>query len=183
MSRPSRWPTLALRAMLVGVLLVSCTGGEGPTAPSAPAAPPLVQPAPEGRLLGPILNGLLACYPQPYAAASQVIGPAGGRLQVGRHLLVVPAGALASPVRITGEAPTGVVSSVRFQPEGLQFQRAVQLTLDYSSCPLGRLRLLKRVAYTDDDLNILSYLLSRDDLLRMRVTGDVWHFSRYAVAW
>ena len=182
MLRPRRCSLMPALLALLATLTLSCATGEDPTAPAMPAVVPEAPPA-DSRLLQPLLNGLLACYPQPYAAASQVIGPAGGRLQVGRHLLVVPAGALAAPVRISGEAPTGVVSSVRFEPEGLHFRRAVQLTLDYSTCPLGRLQILKRVAYTDDQLNILSYLLSRDDLLRMRVTGDVWHFSRYAVAW
>ncbi|MFN8645479.1 MAG: hypothetical protein U0104_01860 [Gemmatimonadales bacterium] len=182
MLRPRRFALMPAVLALLGTLTLSCTAGEDPTAPAPPAAVAEAAPA-ESRLLRPLLNGLLACYPQPYAAASAVIGPAGGQLRIGRHLLVVPAGALAAPVRISGEAPTGVVSSVRFEPEGLHFQRAVQLTLDYSTCPLGRLQILKRVAYTDDQLNILTYLLSRDDLLRMRVTGDVWHFSRYAVAW
>ena len=165
----------ALLATLVVVL--GCSTDHVPTAPAVPAA------AEEQKLLGPVLNGLLACYPQPYARASALIGPAGGTLRVGGHTLVVPRGALTRSVLITGEAPVGVVASVSFEPHGLQFARTAALTLDYSSCPLGRLRLLKRVAYTDDDLNILSYLLSRDDLLRMRVTGDLDHFSRYAVAW
>jgi hypothetical protein len=42
---------------------------------------------------------------------------------------------------------------------------------------------LKRVAYTTERLEILSYLLSRDNLLLMRVSGELEHFSRYAVAW
>ncbi|MDX2123145.1 MAG: hypothetical protein SF070_19060 [Gemmatimonadota bacterium] len=173
MRRPR--PLFALLATLVVVL--GCATEQGPTAPAVPAA------TEEQRILAPLLDGLLTCYPQPYARATAVIGPAGGTLHVGRHTLVVPRGALAGPVRITGEAPVGVVASVSFEPHGLQFARTAALTLDYSSCPMGRLRLLKRVAYTDDDLNILSYLLSRDDLLRMRVTGDLDHFSRYAVAW
>jgi hypothetical protein len=57
------------------------------------------------------------------------------------------------------------------------------LTLDYSSCPLGRLRILKRIAYTTDKLDILSFLLSRDNLLLMRVSAHLEHFSKYAVAW
>lgn len=159
------------------VVVLGCTTDQGPTGPAAPAA------VEEQQILQPLLKGLLACYPQPYARATAVIGPAGGTLRIGGHTLVVPRGALTRSVVITGEAPVGVVASVSFEPHGLQFARSASLTLDYSSCPAGRLRLLKRVAYTDDNLNILSYLLSRDDLLRMRVTGDLDHFSRYAVAW
>jgi hypothetical protein len=47
---------------------------------------------------------------------------------------------------------------------------------------LARL-LPKRIAYVDDDLDILYFLLSID-LFRFRfVTGRVEHFSQYAVAW
>jgi hypothetical protein len=99
--------------------------------------------------------------------------------------LVIPAGALDHPVRIIGEAPVGNVVSVRFQPQGLQFDsnHTPKLTLDYKACGIVRNLLPKRVAYTDDKLNILSFLLSSDNLLTQRVTGDVHHFSRYAVAW
>ncbi len=86
---------------------------------------------------------------------------------------------------ITAEAPVGTVNSVQLQPEGLQFAqgRPARLTLSYANCPLlGRL-LPKRIAYTTDLLEILSYVLSVDDLLNKRVTGALEHFSRYAVAW
>jgi len=175
MLRPRR--VFVLLATLVA--FAGCTTDQGPTGPATPAVA-----TPQSDLfLGRFLDGLLACAPQPYARASAVIGPEGGVLRVGRHTLVVPRGALTGPVRITGEAPVGTVASVDFEPHGLQFARTASLTLDYSSCPLGRLQILKRVAYTDDRLNILSYLVSRDDLLHMEVTGDLHHFSRYAVAW
>jgi hypothetical protein len=167
-----------LTTLLLGATLVtSCTSMESTTAPSAASA------SPAAALQLPLLSGLLACQKQTYALAQQVVGPAGGRLLVGKHLLVIPAGALAQPTLITGEAPADYVSSVRFRPEGLRFLRPATLTLDYSSCPAARLQILKRVAYTTDTLDILSYLLSRDDLLRMRVSADLQHFSRYAVAW
>lgn len=54
---------------------------------------------------------------------------------------------------------------------------------DASSLQGPIVRLLKRVAYTSERLEILSYLLSRDDLLLMQVSGELEHFSRYAVAW
>ena len=75
--------------------------------------------------------------------------------------------------------------SVQFQPEGLQFnsKHLPQLTLDYSACPLVSNLLPKQIAYTDNNLNILSYLLSLDNLLSRQVTGQVHHFSRYAIAW
>ena len=159
--------------------LSSCSTLDAPTAPEpGPEASQLQVP-----IVGDLLKGLLACNRQPYARTVQVIGPLGGTIQVGKHRLTVPMGALTQWVTITAEAPSDLVASVRFSPEGLRFSRPATVTLDYSSCPLGRLRLLKRVAYTTERLEILSYLLSRDNLLLMRVSGQLEHFSRYAVAW
>jgi len=167
---------------------ISC-GGDLPSAESAVQASgagsynltlPLLDPS-EG-LLG---TGLLACRALPYAVTRQVVSPAGGQVRVGRHLLNIPAGALTAPTTITAEQPTDPVASVRFSPEGLRFNAGhpARLTLDYSNCPLGGLQLLKRIAYTTERLNILSYLLSLDNILLMQVSGNVEHFSRYAVAW
>jgi hypothetical protein len=90
---------------------------------------------------------------------------------------------LAQPVLITAEAPSDSVNSVRFTPEGLRFVRRATLTMSYANCNLlGRL-VPKRIAYTTDALDILSYLLSLDDFVHQRVSGRLEHFSRYALAW
>jgi hypothetical protein len=172
--------TLALAAL-------SCGSSDLPTA--EPSTQSVVSANSNLELLNPTTGllgtGLLACRIEPYAITKKTIGPAGGQIQVGRHVLVIPAGALSAPTLITAEAPSDPVASVRFSPEGLHFKAGspARLTLDYSNCPLGRLQILKRIAYTTEQLNILSYLLSRDNLLLQRVSGDVEHFSRYAVAW
>jgi len=172
--------TLALAAL-------SCGSSDLPTA--EPSTQSVVSANSNLELLNPTTGlpgtGLLACRIEPYAITKKTIGPAGGQIQVGRHVLVIPAGALSAPTLITAEAPSDPVASVRFSPEGLHFKEGspARLTLDYSNCPLGRLQILKRIAYTTEQLNILSYLLSRDNLLFQRVSGDVEHFSRYAVAW
>jgi hypothetical protein len=156
-----------------------------PTTPPTSVSPSLIGDLLDGLGKGKLLSPLLQCGPQPYAADTAVIGPAGGRLVIGRHTLVIPAGALDHSVKIIGEAPVGTVVSVRFQPEGLQFnsRHPAKLTLDYRSCPLVRNLVPKRIAYTNESLDILSFLLSIDDLLHRRVTADVKHFSRYAVSW
>jgi len=103
---------------------------------------------------------------------------------VGPHTLTVPAGALVSPVAITGKLVTGGgVNAVHFEPQGLRFQRSAYLTMSYANCNLLGLLLPKRIAYVSDGLNILTYLLSIDNLLSSKVTGRVNHFSNYAVAW
>jgi hypothetical protein len=96
---------------------------------------------------------------------------------------VVPPGALDSVVVISGVAAADSVVSVRFAPEGLTFSRPARLTLSYASCPLVWSLLPKRVVYTTDALELLQLLLSSDDLLHRKVSADLDHFSRYAVAW
>lgn len=169
--------------LLVATGLTSCTAGDPLTAPPSTAV--VDSSAADLRLpiISPLLEGLLVCHRQDYAITRKWVGPAGGTIRVGGHRLEIPAGALSQPVLITAEAPADYVASVRFQPEGLQFARKATLTLDYSDCPAGRLNLLKRVAYTTDRLEILSFLLSRDNILLMKVSADLEHFSRYAVAW
>jgi hypothetical protein len=186
----NRMRTLVMSAVLIATS-ASCFSDMGPTGIATPDVPktnnslnlPIVTP-----LLGSVnklVGTLLQCSPQPFAADTEMVGPAGGVITMGRHKLVIPAGALSSQVRIIGSAPVDHVVSVQFQPEGLQFnpKHLPELTLDYSSCPLVPALLPKRIAYTDGNLNILSYLLSIDNLLQRRVSGQVHHFSRYAVAW
>jgi hypothetical protein len=75
------------------------------------------------------------------------------------------------------------VNFVRFKPEGLQFERSAALTMSYANCNLLGKLLPKRIAYTTDKLVILEYLLSLDLLNLKTVTGQLNHFSGYAVAW
>jgi hypothetical protein len=176
--------------LLIGA---SCSSDALPTAPSnqesQPAVSPLLGLPIEGVLDGLGKGGgplgqLLTCGPQRYASESKVIGPNGGTLRIGEHTFVVPRGALNKNVLITGEAPEGNVVSVRFAPEGLQFDSRQQptLTLDYSNCGLIRNLLPKHIAYTTEKLSILSILSSVDDLLHQKVSARIKHFSRYAVA-
>ncbi len=171
----------ALRWLVIALVVSGCSD------PSLISAPESASPAaPQASLIGDLLGatGLLQCSSLPYASATQTIGSAGGTIRVGPHTLTVPAGALSSPVAITGALVTGRgVNAVEFKPAGLKFQRSASLTMSYANCNLlGRL-LPKRIAYVSDALNILSYLLSLDNLFAKQVTGRVDHFSNYAVAW
>ncbi len=179
MLRSSRLLRLLSLTILLAGGLVNCSNYESPTAPATVAATGALTTSGVSQLL----SGLLTCRQQAYAITRQTVGPSGGTIRVGGHSLVIPQGALSQPVLITAEAPADFVASVRFEPEGLQFARQARLTLDYSACPAGRLQLGKHVAYTTDRLQILALLLSVDDILRMRVSADLQHFSRYAVAW
>jgi len=174
---------LSLFVAIVVLATGSCSSDQSPTGVTAVA--PSDQ-APSNSLLGDLLRpvGLLQCTPMAAAKTTKTIGPEGGAIQIGPHVLWIPAGALAKPVTITATAPSDDVNSVQFSPSGLTFDKSAWLTMSYSNCNLlGRL-LPKRIAYTSDDLrSVLYYLLSLDNLFSKQVTGKVDHFSRYAVSW
>jgi hypothetical protein len=175
--KPNRILLALVAAVIVGLSASCGTDQSSTTAP---------KPAPSASLLSSTLNtvtGLLQCTPLPYASNSAVIGPDGGTLQIGVHSLTIPPGALSQSVLITGTAPTDNVNSVQLYPEGLQFVHPASLTMSYANCNTLGLLLPKRIAYTTDLLQILSYLISSDDLQHRQVTGQLNHFSRYAVAW
>ncbi|MGH7569188.1 MAG: hypothetical protein ACREL9_09495 [Gemmatimonadales bacterium] len=176
-------PLVAALLVCAVALAVGC-GEHLPTAPQ-PQSPQADLLGGTTELLSSSLqkHGLLKCSPLPYDSVTQVIGPEGGTLRVGPHALRVPANALQVPVTITGVIRVGKVNRVHFEPAGLAFKRSASLTMSYANCnTLGSL-LPKRIAYVDDDLSILYYLLSLDNLLAKKVTGQVGHFSDYAVAW
>ena len=170
-----RFVALALTAALS--VAVACSTADDNLGPSQAAE---IQPS--ASLVGSLLNvRLLACTAQPYASKTQTIGSAGGTIMVGTHRLTIPAGALASPVKITAEQMAGKVNSVRFSPDGLKFAKPAKLTLSYGNC--SPLLVVKRVAYTSELLGILELLSSVDDLRTKTVSAPIRHFSRYAVAW
>jgi len=127
------------------------------------------------------VTDLLTCSTQPYQKVSQTIGPDGGTIQVGSHLLVIPQNALTQPVKITAEQVSGSTNSVRFSPEGLHFQRPAVLTMSYKNCAINLLK--KKIVYTDEQLSILQLLFSLDYPKYDYVTSPIDHFSRYAVAY
>lgn len=134
-----------------------------------------------GTVTDVLTSPLLVCSPLDFAYDVRIIGPAGGTLQIGPHRLVIPAGALEQNTVISGQIPLlSVTPSVTLSPHGLRFDRAAQLTLSYEHCLLD-LGSTRSVVYTDDDLNILEWQQSKDSRTK-RVTGFIWHFSRYAVA-
>jgi hypothetical protein len=175
--------SLVLVLILVG--LSSCGPTDGPTAPDVSEQPSLLLGNGGGLLGTGIGTGLLGCTPLPYARTDQTVGPAGGTILVGPHRLMVPAGALAAPVLITAEAPSDSVNSVRLLPHGLTFAQGkpARLTLSYANCSLLGQLLPKRIVYTSDLLEILQWLVSLDEPLARRVSTNLEHFSRYAIAW
>jgi hypothetical protein len=131
--------------------------------------------------LGSTVTDLLRCEPRPLEADAAIIGAEGGMLQIGEHQLVIPRGALTEEQVIVGKAPTSSLVDVEFEPEGLQFQRPAQLTLSYKGCAVPTGDLL--VAYLGIGNRILELPVSHDYRSYSEVTGEIHHFSRYAVAY
>jgi len=157
--------------LLLTLFLLSCGDLQGPR-PQADLGIPT-----------PPSVSLMACAPLLADSASATIGPEGGMIQVGPHTLSVPAGALADTVTITAVAPSDTVNRVQFQPQGLQFQQPAALTLSYANCNWLGSTLPKQVAYTTDALEILELLPTLDNVTTQTVTGQLSHFSDYAIAW
>jgi len=176
MRRMHLWPAILLAA--VGALVLGC-GDRSPVGVASRA------PTPHGDLIGGLVAqaGLLTCQPLPYESTTQTVGPDGGTIGVGAYSLFIPAGALAAPTTITAVVAPGTVNAVQFEPAGLQFQQTAYLTMSYANCNLLGSLAPKRIAYTTDDLQILAYLRTVDDPIAQQVTGELYHFSEYAIAW
>jgi hypothetical protein len=182
----------ATRLLLVGMIafVVANCADQGPlgvstASSSSTAAYQTAKTGPQNSLLGGLLQriGLLKCSPLPQATSTATIGPWGGSLTVGPHTFVVPAGALAENVTITATLSADTVNAITFQPEGLQFAKPAYLTMSYANCNLLGSLLPKHIAYTNNSYVILELLSSIDNLFTRKVTGQVHHFSHYAMAW
>ena len=170
------------------------------------AASSCSDPSPVGVTTPPMLAAqkvgggqLLSCPVAAYDSVTQVIGPAGGILVAGSHVLLVDSMALTSPVSITAVAPSQSVNLVRFRPEGLKFRPGVHgigalVATNLDNCGVHPNQVLQ-IVHVDDSLSILGYLqspTSTDSAVVVKYKtylGSLWvggllhHFSNYAVAW
>ncbi len=197
MSTVRRFSLLGLVLLLMGG--VSCTTSDGS---SEALGPSVEQQSPSFGLIGDLTGGLtdltndltgtvvgtlgsvtdlLTCSAQPYAVTRQSIGPDGGVVRVGTHTLIIPRDAVSEKVLITAEQIRGSTNSVRFSPDGLQFNKSAVLTMSYQNC--GLVLLQKKIVYTDEKLKILEVLRSLDLFRSRTVSAPIDHFSRYAVAY
>lgn len=181
----------ATRLLLVAALafVVANCADQGPLGVTADqpvsGATAKVTTGPQNDLLGGLLQGLglLKCSPLPPATSTATIGPLGGSLRVGPHTFTVPAGALSQNVTITASLSADTVNAITFKPEGLQFAKPASLTMSYANCNLVGILLPKHIAYTNNNYVILELLASIDNIFTKKVTGQVHHFSHYAIAW
>jgi hypothetical protein len=144
------------------------------------------EPEPQGPQLQASLVsslGIASCPDPAKDKVSQNVGPAGGTVQVGPHVLVIPAGALSKDVTITATTGGKNGNAIEFGPDGLRFNSYVRLTMDLSNCTGWGLLKLPLIVYTSDLLSILEVEPSVLDAKRKTVTGFLTHFSQYAVAY
>ena len=116
-----------------------------------------------------------------YAAGTYfaVIGPDGGTLDFGIGSLVVPAGAVTQPTRISAFS-NGSDVAVDFQPHGLTFTSGHEPTLwfDLGNAPDDNPQV--EIQYLDDAGFILEKLPSQLDATGLTVSAQIRHFSPYA---
>lgn len=167
---------LSATVFLVGTTLVASSCGDHPPT----VAPDLPRPAFSAGQSSP--SGLLSCRPLAYDSVTAVIGPSGGDIKVSRHVLSISGGTLKQRTTITAVAPSDTLNRIRFQPEGLVFNKPVVLVMSYANCTLDGSS-PKEIVYTDDALMVLEHEPSRDDPAGKRVGALLTHFSQYAVSW
>ena len=193
---------LSVRRSLIPLALAVCITAAAascrdPSPVGVYAQTPAFQQA--GRWALPVTkrSGVVACS-QTYDSVTRVIGPAGGLIAVGRHILWVDSMALNDTVRITAVAPADTVRRVRFKPDGLQFRTngagwSALLYTSFKDCGVPTADTL-RIAQVTNSLAIIRYLAPPDSTwIRVRrkarsngdqfVAGVLHHFSQYAISW
>lgn len=116
------------------------------------------------------------------ASGAATIGPEGGRLRMGPHELVIPAGALARSTQIDGSVVGGANVAIRFSPHGLRFSQPAVLMLNYAGCAAAS-RQAVSVVYVDGATSaVLETPPSSDNKPSQFVRASIAHFSVYALA-
>ena len=187
---------VAFRRSLIPLALLAALAATSSCTDPSPLGVPAFRRGGRGQEGSTKGTGLLACS-QTYDSVTQVVGPAGGFIVVGSHILWVDTMALADTVRITAVASADTVRSVRFQPDGLQFRTngagwSAVLFTSFKDCGVPTSDAL-RIAQITDSLQVIRYLDPASIWIKVRrnawsqgnqyIAGVLNHFSQYAVAW
>jgi hypothetical protein len=133
------------------------------------------------RILEP--SALLRCDPLQFTGSAGIIGPDGGDINVGPHTLRIPRGALPWNAVITVEAPTGLEVGIELSPKGVGFAEKLVLEIDYDHCTVSDTLPPLRGVWVSDSGAALEFPPSVDDRERRRLSVELDHFSKYAVAY
>src|SRR5947207_8644825 len=111
---------MAFRRSLMPLALLAALAATSSCTDPSPLGVPAFRRGGRGQEGSTKGTGLLACS-QTYDSVTQVVGPAGGFIVVGSHILWVDTMALADTVRITAVASSDRVRSVRSQRDAVPF--------------------------------------------------------------
>jgi hypothetical protein len=166
--------------LVIGALLATACDQEI-TAPRTELAPVVIS-----RELDVLAPRFTRCTPQPADSSSARVGPGGGTIRAGRHMLRIPPGALKRSVLISMTVPSDTLNYVVFGPEGLTFDPAIQptLTMSYRNCYVNKPGQAKlEIVYTNDALTMVldSTETIAADTLNSTVGGRLKHFSKYVL--
>lgn len=181
---------VTLTAMLI--LVLGCGRFDSPTAsqPSTDSEMGMWNPAPGTRIGAgevPFLNANYweslygpAVNPAQLRTLGVIIGPDGGVVRLGPHMLEVPAGAVSEPVTFSMVYGSTTAVAVDCYPSPYQFAVPVRLTLSFAGTQYqGNDRAAILSVYYMPERGAPEQMPSSVDLQGMRVTAEVNHFSRY----
>lgn len=168
--------TLRVLAVLVAALMTGagCTDVAAPTSDSSTASLEKLARPSDG-------DGARFNASGTAQSVSQVVGPAGGVLNLGGGArLVFPAGAVSEATTITMKAHDTYVG-VELEPHGMRFPagREPVLTIDYGGIDVSKYQVL-HVVYVDDEGDVLEVLPTQ--VSGVVTTARLRHFSGYIIA-
>ena len=194
-----RWARVTAVRRFVIALAVLTVGSACDRSPTEPPQPAALSASRIGSIERPgkprHASVLVPCSALPDRSVTEAIGPKGGSITVGPHVLFIPAGALKRRVSITATIhfrPKGLtgkegwqVNAIGFKPK-LKFQKPAYLVMSYANCDPAYVASLlpKQIVYANGALNIILENEASDDYPDARmVTARIDHFSNYAIAW
>ena len=178
-------------ALFAALFAGSACADKAPVSPEVPARAPQ-HGVVSGLLQLPVLQRLVplsATY-----SAGATIGSAGGTLRIPEAGVTVtfPSGAVAAPTFISVTAPAGKNVAYQFEPHGITFQKAVVVAQDLGltqvAGDLVEASSLEGAYFAGDaqlgdgTAQVQEEISASVDLLRLRVTFPIRHFSGYAIA-
>jgi hypothetical protein len=180
----------ALRALAALAVFVGAGGCADPVTSSAGRAPADAQ---HGLLSGILTSVVQRTLPlSKNYVASATIGTAGGSIRIPEagFTITFPAGAVSAPVAVKATALAGSNVAYRLEPHGLVFQKEPTIAQDLSLTGVVNQLLTANLAggYVPDESTLQNGTAvvtetrpATLDLLRLRTTFTVAHFSAYAV--
>jgi hypothetical protein len=180
----------ALRALTATALFAAVGGCSDPVTTSAGRAP--TDPS-YGLVTGILTSVVQRTLPlsQNYVA-SATIGTAGGTIRIPEagFTITFPAGAVSAPVTVKATALAGSNVAYRLEPHGLVFNQQPVIAQDLSLTGVVSQLLMLQLAggYVPDESTLQNGTAvvtetrpATLDLLRLRTTFTIGHFSAYAV--